>query len=115
MGVKPLLHLLGNNIDNRLYTSGQGPVWFNDHMMVRDDPNLRTYWGDYLLDELLEKNTLYGLNVNRRRIHVVGLDEHYHDHRLQPTIDFLKTTKEALLALHLFPDPQIINDHPHYL
>jgi hypothetical protein len=46
--------------------------WTNGVMLVKNDPNINNYFGDYTLDKILEKNKTYHLKNNGNFINIAN-------------------------------------------
>ena len=71
MSISGLINVIKENESSKdisIFPFEHSIIFTNGHFLVRNDPNLSTYFGSFLLDRLLRDSSAYILGVERGRI-----------------------------------------------
>jgi len=71
MTISGLINVIKENefmYNARIFPFENSIIFTDKHILVRDDPNLREYFGDFLLNELTKEGSAYLFEIGGKRI-----------------------------------------------
>lgn len=86
-------------------------LWYNNNVVVLRDDNLRSYLGEYLLDEILDKNEEYELSIKEDNLQIEGLVES-NSHRRDIVKREISQTEETIHGMEI--SKLLINSNENY-